>query len=195
MKAQITVKISMITFFSLSLFFSLAAYASETYKLDPVHTSVVFRIKHLGVSYVFGRFNGPTGTFIFNNSSPSNSSINMQVNAKNIDTANDKRDKHLRSPDFFSVDQYSSIAFRSTAVKKLDNSTYQVSGELTLLGKTRPINVKVNEIGAGKDPWGNYRRGFDTSFTIKRSDFGMDFMLSGLSDEVDITVSVEGIRQ
>ena len=195
MRAQRILNISLIVVLGLVLFFSLAANAAETYKLDPVHTSIVFRIKHLGVSYVFGRFNGPTGTFIFNDSSPSNSSINMQVNAKDIDTADEKRDKHLRSPDFFNVEKYSQVAFKSTTIKKLDDSTYEVSGDLTLLGKTRPITVKANAVGAGKDPWGNFRRGFETSFMIKRSDYGMDFMLSGLSDEVGITISVEGIRQ
>jgi polyisoprenoid-binding protein YceI len=87
------------------------------------------------------------------------------------------------------------VSFKSTSVEKINETNYEVAGDLTLLGKTRPITVKVHATGAGKDPWGNFRRGFQTHFSIKRSDFGMDFMIGGVSDEVNLTVSVEGIRQ
>jgi polyisoprenoid-binding protein YceI len=174
---------------------SSSAYAAETYKLDPAHTSIVFRVKHLGVSYVYGRINGPTGTFVFDESSPSKSSIEVQAEAKNVDTAVEKRDTDLKSPDFFNAGEHPTISFKSKSVKKLSENTYEVSGDLTLLGKTRPITIEANATGAGKDPWGGFRRGFETSFTIKRSDFGMDFMMGGVSDEVNLTVSVEGIRQ
>ena len=175
--------------------FSLPAFASETYKLDPGHTSIVFRVKHLGIAYVYGRFNGPTGSFVFDESSPSKSTIEMQAEAKNVDTAVEKRDNHLRSPDFFNAGEYPLVSFKSKSVKKLSEDTYGVSGDLTLLGKTRPITVEVHATGAGKDPWGGFRRGFETSFSIKRSEFGMGFMMGGVSDEVNLTVSVEGIRQ
>jgi polyisoprenoid-binding protein YceI len=175
--------------------FSSLAYAAETYNLDPGHTSIVFRVKHLGIAYVFGRFNGPTGSFVFDESSPSKSAIEMQAEAKNIDTAVEKRDNHLKSPDFFNAEEFPLVSFKSNSVKKLSESTYEVSGDLTLLGKTRPITVEVHATGAGKDPWGNFRRGFETSFSIKRSEFGMGFMMGGVSDEVNLTVSVEGIRQ
>ena len=175
--------------------FSLPAFAAETYKLDPAHTSIVFRVKHLGIAYVYGRFNGPTGSFVFDESSPSKSTIEVQADTKNVDTAVEKRDTHLKSPDFFNAEKYPLVSFKSKSVKKLDDATYEVSGELTLLGKTRPITVKANATGAGKDPWGNFRRGFETSFSIKRSEYGMDFMMGGVSDEVNLTVSIEGIRQ
>jgi polyisoprenoid-binding protein YceI len=106
-----------------------------------------------------------------------------------------KRDTHLKSPDFFNAGEYPLVSFKSKSVKKLSENTYAVSRDLALLGKTRPITVEVHATGAGKDPWGNFRRGFVTSFSIKRSDFGMDFMMGGVSDEVHLTVSVEGIRQ
>jgi polyisoprenoid-binding protein YceI len=175
--------------------FSSLAYAAETYKLDPAHTSIVFRVKHLGVAYVFGRFNGPTGSFVFDESAPSKCAIEMQAETKNVDTAVEKRDTHLKSPDFFNAGEYPLVSFKSKSVKKLSENTYEVSGDLALLGKTRPITVKANATGAGKDPWGNFRRGFETSFSIKRSDFGMNFMMGGVSDEVNLTVSLEGIRQ
>ena len=180
----------------LLIVFSSVAYSAETYKLDPGHSSIVFRVKHLGIAYVYGRFNGPTGSFVFDESSPSKSAIEMQAETKNVDTAVEKRDTHLKSPDFFNAGEYPLVSFKSKSVKKLSETTYEVSGDLTLLGKTRPIAVEVNATGAGDDPWGNFRRGFETSFSIKRSDFGMNFMVGkGVSDEVNLTVSVEGIRQ
>lgn len=184
-----------ILIFTLVVVFSASAYAAESYKFDPAHTSVVFRVKHLGVAYVYGRFNGPTGSFVFDESSPAKNAIEVQVNVKDVDTAVDKRDNHLRSPDFFNAAEHPLIYFKSTSVKKIDQQTYEVSGNLTLLGKSRPISVKAQDTGSGKDPWGNFRRGFETSFKIKRSEFGMNFMLDGVSDEVMITFSVEGIRQ
>jgi polyisoprenoid-binding protein YceI len=171
------------------------AIAADTYQVDSVHSYVLFRIKHFDVGYSYGRFNEPTGSFRYDETTPSNNSIELQVNAKDVDTNVAKRDNHLRSPDFFDVEKYPLIAFRSSSVKKLDNNSFQISGNLSLLGKTRPITVRVRQTGAGKDPFGNHRRGFETTFTIKRSDFGMDFMMGALSDEVDLTVSLEGIRQ
>jgi polyisoprenoid-binding protein YceI len=181
--------------FGLLVIFSSLAYAAETYKLDPEHTSIVFRVKHLGIAYVYGRFNGPTGTFVFDESSPSKSTIQVQAETKNVDTALEKRDTDLKSPDFFNAGEYPHVSFKSKSVKKLKEAVYEVSGDLTLLGKMRPITVQVNATGAGKDPWGNFRMGFETSFSIKRSDFGMNFMMGGVSDEVNLTVSVEGIRE
>jgi polyisoprenoid-binding protein YceI len=179
----------------LSAGFLNPAAAAETYKLDPAHTSVVFRIKHLGVAYVYGRFNGPTGSFVFDESSPSKNSIQMQVDAQNVDTAVQKRDNHLKSPDFFNAGEHPLITFKSTSVKKSGADTYEITGDLTLLGKTKPITVKARQTGTGKDPWGNFRRGFEASFTVNRSDFGMDFMMKVVADDVLLTVSVEGIRQ
>jgi len=175
--------------------FSVSALAAETYKLDPAHTSVVYRIKYQGVTFVYGRFNGPTGTFVFDETSPAKSFIDMQVDANNIDTAVAKRDNHLKSPDFFNAADYPAVRFKSASVRKLSSDTYQVTGSLTLLDKTRKLTVKAKHTGSGKDPWGNFLRGFETSFSIKRSEFGMDFMLNGIDDEVMITVSVTGIRQ
>ena len=196
MSARCKVNTLLAVFFIVLLFaFSISAYGAEIYKLDPAHTSVVFRIKHLDVAFVYGRFNEPAGSFTFDESSPSKSSIEVKLNVKDVDTAVEKRDNHLRSPDFFNVKEHPLATFKSTSVKKNGPQTYEVAGNLSLLGKSRPVTLKAHETGSGKDPWGNYRRGFETSFKINRSDFGMTFMLSGLSDEVLITVSLEGIRQ
>lgn len=175
--------------------FSVPLSAAETYKLDPTLTSIVFRAKYQGVAIAYGRFNGPTGSFVFDESAPARNAIEVRLNAKDVDTAVEKRDKHLKSPDFFDAVEHPLVTFKSTSVKKINNATYQVSGNLTLLGKSRPITVNASHTGSGKDPWGNFLRGFETSFKIKRSEFGMNFMLNGVDDEVIIIVSVTGIRQ
>ena len=192
---NLTMPVGFILFTSLLGIAVIPAVAAENYKLDPAHTSVVFRIKHLGVAYVYGSFQGTTGTFQFDEMSPSNNGIEIEVSSDKVDTGVEKRDNHLKSPDFFNAGKHQVISFKIKSVKKTAQDTYEVSGDLTLLGKTRSISVEAQATGSGKDPWGNFRKGFETSFTIKRSDFGMNFMLGGLSDDVLITVSVEGIRQ
>ena len=180
---------------SLMGIYSTPAIAADSYKLDPDHTSIVFRVMHLGVGYVYGSFAGASGSLKYDENNPSNNSIEMQVNAAGLNTAVKKRDNHLRSADFFNTDKFPKISFKSTSAKKIDDTSFEVSGDLTLLDNTRPVTFKVVETGKGKDPWGNFRRGFETTFSIKRSDFGMGFMLKAASDEVQVTVSLEGIKK
>ena len=192
-------KYSTIKWIGIYLFILFAAFtstaAAETYTVDPVHSSIVFRIKHLGVAYFYGRFINVAGTIVFDDADVSNSSVNIHVKSQHVDTFNGKRDNHLRSEDFFHADKYPLIEFKSKSVKRLDQKSLAVTGDLTLRGATRPLAVRVHHTGSGKDPWGNYRTGFETEFTIMRSEFGMDYMSSGLGDDVKITVSVEGIRK
>ncbi len=177
------------------LLLAASVFAAERYQVDTAHTYILFKVKHFNIGYSYGRFDGPTGSIVWDDDNPDVSSIEMTVNAVEVNTADDKRDQHIRSADFLNVEKYAAIVFKSTSVKKLSADTYEVAGELTLLGKTRPIALEVRQTGVGKDPWGSYRRGFETKFIIKRSDWGMDFMLNGVSDEVELTVSIEGIRQ
>jgi polyisoprenoid-binding protein YceI len=171
------------------------ASAADTYQLDPVHTSVTFKVKHLNVTFVYGRFNDVAGTLVFDEADPANSSIHVQVKTASIDTFNAKRDDHLRSPDFFDAAAFPVIEFRSTAVRKVDPETYNVQGDLTLHGVTRSVMVAAILTGAGKDPWGNDRIGFETVFLVKRTDFGMANNLQVAGDDVRLTVSVEGVRK
>ena len=170
------------------------ALAADSYTVDSVHSFIVFRIKHLGGGYAYGRINSPTGSYQFDPASPQSATFEIQVDAAGVDTNHDKRDNHIRSSDFFDVAKHPKISFKSTSVSKLQDGVYEIAGELTFRGITKPITVKANHNGSAKDPWGKYRSGFETQFTIKRSEFGMDFMMGGLSDEVNLTVSVEGIR-
>lgn len=172
-----------------------SAAAVEKYKIDTVHSSVLFRIKHLDVGYIFGRFRKITGNVTFDAKDPSSCALEVSVPVASIDTNDSKRDRHLKSPDFFNAKQYKKIAFKSTGFKKAGTDTYEVTGDLTLHGETRSITIALERTGAGPDPWGGYRIGFMTTFTIKRSDFGMGGMRQMLGDEVQLIISFEAVRQ
>ncbi|MGD8366150.1 MAG: YceI family protein [Desulfobacterales bacterium] len=172
-----------------------SASAADTYTIDPVHSSLVFRVKHLDIAYVYGRFNQLTGTLTIDENDPAQNAVRASVEAANVDTDNDKRDSHLRSPDFFNIEEHRLVSFESTSFEKTGSDTYRVKGNLTMLGVTRPIEVTAYHTGSGKDPWGGFRTGYETTFTIKRSEFGMDYLLGGVGDEVTIYLAVEAVRQ
>lgn len=174
---------------------AIAQEAVESYQIDPVHSMVVFRVEHLGVSYTYGRFNDISGSFRYDTENPANSSFEVTVKADSIDTGDEKRDSHLKSPDFFNVKQFPVITLKSKSVKKLADDRFKVTAELMLHGVTKPIELEIEEVGAGKDPWGGFRRGFHTEFTVSRSEFGMNYMPGGIGDEVTVFVTIEGIRK
>lgn len=188
-------RILTVVVFLMTAIWPMAVFAAENYRIDTAHSYVLFRIKHLGIGYSYGRFNGLAGTMVFDETTPENSAVTLQLEAKNVDTFVAKRDDHLRSADFFHAEKHPYIRFQSRSFEKTGEDTYTVVGDLTLLGRTRTLTAEALQTGAGKDPWGKYRRGFETRFAIQRSDFGMDYMLSGLGDQVEITVSVEVIRE
>jgi polyisoprenoid-binding protein YceI len=161
----------------------------QTLKVDAVHSSVIFRIKHLNVSWFYGRFTDVSGTVTLDEAKPAESSVEFDIKTESVDTHDAKRDKHLKSSDFFSATEFPSIHFKSKSVMK-DKDHYQVDGELTLHGVTKPLSVSVEPSGSGDTPMG-HRAGYETTFTVKRSDFGMGGMLDALGDEVRVTVSVE----
>jgi polyisoprenoid-binding protein YceI len=171
-----------------------AASAGDTFKVDPVHSTVFFKIKHFGVGYVYGRFNTFSGTLAFDDANSADSSIAVTVNTASVDSGNPGRDKHLKSPDFFNVKEFPDVSFKSTAIKKVDDHNYELTGDLTLLGVTKPITAKLERIGTGSDPRGGERSGIEAIFTIKRLDFGMKFMPQALGDEVTVTAALEGTK-
>ena len=173
--------------------FTQSVNAASKYRVDPVHTSVVFKIKHLGITYVYGRFNDPRGEVIWDKDKPDRSSVDMYVRAKDVDTNNDKRDNHLRSPDFFNVKEHSRIKFKSNDFKKVGEDLYEVTGDLILHGVTKRLTVTVKDTGKGRDPWGGIRQGFETVFKIDRTEFGMANLLDAVGAEVELRVAVEGI--
>jgi polyisoprenoid-binding protein YceI len=168
--------------------------AADSYTADPVHSTIVYRVKHMNATYFWGRFNTITGSFTLDEANPAQSRFEFQVKADSIDTGNAKRDQHLKSPDFFNVVQFPTIAFKSQSVTK-SGQAYEVVGDLTLHGVTKPITVKVVPTGTGKGPMGGPIAGIEATLLLKRTDFGMSNMLGGLGDDVWVTVSVEGRRK
>ena len=169
--------------------------AADTYEIDPVHSSVLFKIRHLNVADFYGRFNEVTGTVSFDKEDAAKSSVSLEVKIDSVDTHNAKRDQHLKSPDFFNAKQFPVMSFKSTKVEKSGDDAYKVTGDFTLHGVTKSITVDFKRGGEGKCMQGEVRSGGATEFTVKRSDYGMTFMLDGLGDEVAVILSFEGVKK
>src|ERR1700730_12956061 len=172
----------------------LSANAADTFKLDPVHSFVLFSVQHLGVANTYGRFNDISGTVVFDKDNPSKSSVEVSVPVESLDTNNSIRERSLKSPDFFNAKQFPTITFKSTKVEG-SGDTLKVSGDLTIHGVTKPLTVDFKKGGEGKGLFGEWRGGGERRFTIKRSDFGMNFQQGAVGDEVTIVLSLEGIKK
>jgi polyisoprenoid-binding protein YceI len=190
-----------ISFLSVAVLGAVVFFASpsaslpepESYAIDPVHSTVIFRINHMGASNFYGRFNGIAGEFTLVDGGAG--SVWVTIDAKSVDTAHDKRDEHLRSVDFFSVEEFPQIGFKSDALKHLGGSKYEAKGTLALHGVSKEVTIAVERIGNG-DMKGTPITGFEGTVTIKRSDFGMKYGLGGpLGDEVKLILAVEGQRK
>jgi polyisoprenoid-binding protein YceI len=182
--------------FSLGLLCSLGlnAFAADTFKIDPVHSSVIFSVKHNGVTDFYGDFKEVTGTVTFDSADSSKSIVEVSISAESVDTRNEKRDQHLKSPDFFNSKQFPTLTFKSTKVEGTGD-VYKVTGDLTIHGVTKPVTVDFKRGADGKGGKGEVRGGGETRFTIKRSDYGMAFMQGPVGDDVNIVLSLEGVKQ
>lgn len=180
---------------SLSLVAGIAQAEPEQYEFDPRHSFIEFRISHLGFATMVGQFNEFDGEFTYDPENPSNSEVNVTIDTESIDTDDSERDRHLRNEDFLHVSEYPEARFVSTSFEEHGDGEATLEGELTLHGTTRPITIDVNQLGAGEDPWGGYRRGFEGTVTLERSDFGIDYDLGEEAEEVELYLSVEGVRQ
>jgi polyisoprenoid-binding protein YceI len=143
-----------------------------TYALDASHTEVGFSVRHLMVSKTKGRFPGVSGTVTIAEE-PTASSVEVEIDVASIDTRDEKRDEHLRSADFFDVERYPTMTFRSTAVRPLGGNRWAVDGDLTVHGETRNVGLEVTFEGAARDPWGGERLGFTARADVDREDFGL----------------------
>ena len=170
------------------------ARAADDYNMDPMHSSVYFKISHLGLSWVYGRFDDFSGSFTIDPDDASKSSFTLSIKPESVDTNNKKRDGHLRSPDFFDVKQFPTLEFKSTAVKAIDGG-FDVMGELTMHGATKQINFSLKGGAKAEFPKGVSRTGYSADLTLKRSEFGMDKMLPALGDEVKVAISFEGVKR
>lgn len=168
-------------------------HAAETYVIDPDHSSITFRIKHLGITFVYGIFPNTVGVYTFDDTALENASIWIKVKVADIDTGNQKRDRDLLGPDFFNEEKFPFIIFKSVSITASNDDQYSVTGELTLHGVTKKITVSAFKTGLYQDPSGENRSGLETRFSVKRSDYGMKTM-AAVADKVELIVSVEGVR-
>lgn len=168
--------------------------SAGSYKIDPDHTTALFTVSHLGTSNLTGRFNTVAGNISFNPKGDSKVEVTIQTDS--VDTNHQKRDAHLRGPDFFNAKQFPVMKFVSTKVSyNGQGEPVSVTGKLSLHGNTQNVTLDVKPVGAGKDPWGGYRAGYDATATFKRSDFGMNFMPGGIGDDISIKLNIEAIKQ
>lgn len=171
---------------------ALSSVANGRYSIDATHSSVLFRIKHLDVSWSFGRFADFSGDFTLDEDL-AKCQVNIEIDAASVDTFDTKRDDHVKGPDFFSVKEFPKITFKSTKVE-LDGEEYQVHGDLTFHGATKPVVLVMAKVGAADTRMGR-RAGFLGSMTLLRRDFGMDtYPNEALSNEVHLTLAIEGVE-
>ena len=170
---------------------------TQKYLIDNAHSEAVFQVRHL-ITKVRGRFTSFEGTFEHNDANPELSCVEFSIKAASVDTGVADRDGHLRSPDFFDIDNHPLITFKSTRVTG-SGSQLQVTGVLTIRGVSKEITLPVSYLGSAKDPWGNQRAGFETEVTLNRKDFGLNWnaaLEAGgflVGDEVKVSLSVQGI--
>lgn len=183
----------------LSLAAGPAAAAPERYALDPSHLSIAFLVTHVGFAKTLGMFREASGSFDFDPDKPAVSNITVNIDAASVFTNHEKRDDHLRGPDFLDVEKYPRITFEGTSAQPTGPRTGKVDGNLTIRGVTRPASLDVTWNRSGAYPFGDqhYAIGISARTTVKRSDFGMTYALQGniVGDEVDIILEFEAIRQ
>jgi polyisoprenoid-binding protein YceI len=180
---------------------AIPGYLTGTWAIDPVHSEVSFTVRHLMLSKVRGRFTDFAGTFV-TAADPVDSSVNATVELTSIDTANPDRDAHIRNEDFFDVDKFPQLVYRSTAVRPDDDGGFVVDGELTLHGVTRavPLQLEVNGFQP-ETPFGDTRAGFSATAEIDRREFGIEFNSPlagggvGLANKINITLEIQAILQ
>jgi len=177
-----------------------AADPAEVYQIDPVHSAVSFKIRHL-VSHVEGQFKDFSGTITADPAHPESASVVFAIKAASIDTRVEQRDKHLRSGDFFDVDKFPDITFKSTKIVPAGADKYDVTGSFTMHGVTKEITIPVSFMGLIKDPWGNQRAGFSIALTLNRRDYGivwnkvLDQGGTMLGDDVAVSIELEAVKK
>lgn len=171
--------------------------SAADYKIDQEgqHAFINFRIKHLGYSWLYGTFKDFSGDFSYDKANPAADKVKVTINTKSIDTNHDKRDEHLRSADFLNVEKFPQASFVSTKVTPKQGNEFAIDGNLTLNGVTKPVTINAEFIGEGADPWGGYRAGFHGTTTFKLRDFAINHELGEDSEEIEMTLAVEGVRQ
>ena len=175
---------------------SVSTVQAADYKVDVkgAHAFVQFKIKHLGYSWLLGRFNTFDGDFSYDEKSPNNAKISIEIDTKSIDSNHAERDKHLKGKDFLNVSSFPKATFASSSIKFSDNENAIVTGEFTLKGVTKTISFPVVKIGEGQDPWGGHRAGFSGITSLKLADYGISYNLGPASTHVEMALHIEGVR-
>lgn len=179
-----------------SVLSSGAALAAD-YLIDQEgqHAFVNFKISHLGYSWLYGTFKDFDGTFSYDQEQPEASQVNVTLRTASLDSNHAERDKHLRSADFLNTSKHPKATFVSTRVVSTGEGTADITGDLSLNGVTKEVVINADFIGEGEDPWGGYRAGFEGTTTLQLADFAIKANLGPASESVELTLSVEGIRQ
>jgi polyisoprenoid-binding protein YceI len=178
---------------------AVPAAATGTWNVDKVHSEVGFQVRHF-VSKVRGSFADFSGTIAIDAEKPEASSVQFTIKVASIDTNEPKRDAHLKSPDFFDAEKSPEITFASRKVVKKSDTSYDVTGDLTMRGVTKEITLPVTFNGLVKDPWGNDRAGFETSITLNRKEYGINWnkvLDQGgymLSDDVAVSIALAAVK-
>ena len=172
-----------------------------TWSIDPAHSHVEFAVKHMMIATVKGRFGVVHGSVQTDDADPAKGLAEIEIDVDSIDTREPQRDAHLRSADFFDVEKFPKITFRSNRVTDVAGDRFKLSGDLTIHGVTREVTLDVTSEGRGRDPWGGERAGFSATTKIKRSEFGLTWNQAletgGLlvSDDVRISLDVEIVKK
>jgi len=165
---------------------------TNSFQVDPVHSTAIFKVHHLGAGMFYGRFNDITGTINANDNSPS---FDISIDVNSVDTNSAKLDGHLKSPDFFNAVEFPTMTFKSSSSKKIGDEKYEVVGDITIHGVTKPLTVLMAKTGQVNGRRGEMI-GFETEFVITRSEFGMMYGVEGgaLSDDIKVILSLEAGR-
>jgi polyisoprenoid-binding protein YceI len=151
----------------LSFLLSTLAFAGTTvahadsFKIDPFHSTILFKVGHFGIGNVYGRFDTFSGTFTLDQNDPSKDAVNVEIKTDSVDTNASKRDTDIKGPDFLNAAQFPTSTFKSTSVKKIDDKTYEVTGDFTLRGVTKPLTLNVQAVGSGPGTKGEFRSGWE----------------------------------
>lgn len=173
---------------------------TNNWNIDATHSGINFSIRHMVVSKVRGRFARYTGTVDLDDRDLTRSFVEATIDASSVDTGTPQRDVHLRSPDFFDVERYPQLRFRSTRIEKVEGARYRVVGDLTIRDVTREVSLDVEYGGRAKDPWGNERIGFVATTSLDRKDFGLGWnqlLEAGgvlVGDRVDVELEVQAVK-
>ncbi|WP_111980436.1 YceI family protein [Algibacillus agarilyticus] len=181
---------------SASALFTTATQAAD-YIIDTkgTHASINFKIKHLGYSWLTGRFNRFSGNFSYDAAKPNESSITVSIDPASIDSNHAERDKHLRNSDFLAVSDFPTSSFISKSITAINDRELLIKGDFTLHGVTNVIEFTAEKIGEGKDPWKGYRVGFTGTTSIALADYNITHNLGPASTHVELELNIEGIRQ